>query len=216
MMLSIDKVLSLLEDGKTVQKIAELADSSIEDVISLIREARKIITQKDPQKSRKKVKFKKKIEQNSDLGVIDNEELDIFKGADLSVVPLENILTFYCAVSESNGAVSVAIIIQDNEGRRVGKVQYRENTKSKRLALLKSLLRCEQIASYFKSVKTRLRFDDEYLYRQITGKNTEIEKKLINYVGDMRVLLESRKNEILIELIESHQNEKAHFLTENQ
>lgn len=216
MMLSIDKVLSLLEDGKTVQKIAELADSSIEDVISLIRDARKIVTQREPQKSRKKVKFKKKIEQNSNSGVIDNEEMDIFKGADLSVVPLENVLTFYCAVSESNGAISVAIIIQDNEGRRVGKVQYRENTKSERLALLKSLLRCEQIASYFRSVKTRLRFDDEYLYRQITGKNTEIEKKLIKHVEDMRVLLESRKNEILIELIESHQNEKAHFLTENQ
>ncbi|MDA3899748.1 MAG: hypothetical protein PF637_04420 [Spirochaetes bacterium] len=216
MMLSIDKVLSLIEDGKNVEKIAELADSSVSDVVSLIREARKIVSVKDPQKSRKKVKFKKKNEQNNNSDVSNILEADIFKGADLSVVPIENTLTFYCAVSAAQGAVSVAVIIQDSESRRVGKMQYRDNTTFERAALLKSLLKCEKIALYFKSKKTHLRFDDEYLYRQILGENTLIERNLEKDLVTLRNVLESRKNEISIELIESYQNEKAHFLTENQ
>ena len=43
MLLSIDRVLQLLSEGKSIEKIAELAEGEIDDVIGIIDEARKLI-----------------------------------------------------------------------------------------------------------------------------------------------------------------------------
>jgi len=44
MLLSIDRVLQLLAEGKTTQKIAEIAGVGVEDVVRIIEEARALLS----------------------------------------------------------------------------------------------------------------------------------------------------------------------------
>ena len=60
MLLSIDRVLQLLAEGKSIEKIAELANVDSNDVLAIIEEARKIVNQFDKQKSKSKIIIKKK------------------------------------------------------------------------------------------------------------------------------------------------------------
>jgi len=92
MLLSIDRVLQLLAEGKSIQKIAELSGAEAEDVSRLIDEVRTMIDSMDKAKSRKKVILRKKGPAESEPDGAeepDDENMkEIFEGAELHAVPL--------------------------------------------------------------------------------------------------------------------------------
>lgn len=55
MLLSIDRVLQLLSEGKTLDKIAEMASCETEDVTEIVEQARRILSKYEKQNSRKKL-----------------------------------------------------------------------------------------------------------------------------------------------------------------
>ena len=59
MLLSIDRVLQLVSEGKTIEKIAELAECNSADVVNLIEDARELINRHEKASGRKKVIIKK-------------------------------------------------------------------------------------------------------------------------------------------------------------
>jgi len=65
MLLSIDRVLQLLTEGKSVDKISELAKCDEKDVLVVIGEARNLLNKYEKPIARKKIILKKKID-NSD------------------------------------------------------------------------------------------------------------------------------------------------------
>ena len=98
MLLSIDRVLQLLAEGKTIKKISELADCDEREVISVIEEARNLLQRHDKALSKKKIIIKKNkhdnnnSSENSNLGEISG---DFLHGAELSAVPLGSQLVIY-------------------------------------------------------------------------------------------------------------------------
>lgn len=212
MLLSVDKVLSLLAEGKSIEKISQMADVDESDVIAFINDARDIVIKNNPVKARKKIKLKKKVQQNSlQEGLYNTEEL--FKGADLSVIPLESTLLFNVAVTYVNNANTVGIIISDSEDRQVGKIVYRENKKNTRVALLLAMIRCQSIAEYFKAKKARIRYDDEYIHMLLDETLKKSDPSCDELIGKIKTIFKNNSYHAL-ELIESYQNERAYHLTE--
>ncbi len=118
MLLSIDRVLQLIAEGKGIEKIADMAKCEPDDVVSIIEEARQILRKYDKPHSRKKVIIKRAGMANSEG---DDEEMkEIFEGAELAAVPLESQLTIYTdGASKGNpGPAGIGIVIFDKEDRQ--------------------------------------------------------------------------------------------------
>ena len=91
MLLSIDRVLQLLAEGKSIEKIAELANVDSNDVLAIVEEARKIVNQFDKQKSKSKIIIKKKNNINTQIPMEMKEtDEELFDGFEvLSTIPTE-------------------------------------------------------------------------------------------------------------------------------
>lgn len=210
MLLSIDRVLQLLAEGKDADKIAQLADSDRGQVIDLIEEARAIVNRKDSSKARKKVKIRKKFQQKQESESFSTTD-DLFRGADLKVMPLEETLQFYIAVQPILHAVSVGVIICDSEDRQVGSIQLNESGEKSEQVLTEVMKRCEKIAAYFNSKRVRIKIDNERVYNMYKGK---LIQKVPACEKNLEYLRKSAEkyDEFLIELIDSFNNQKAAFL----
>ncbi len=124
MLLSIDRVLQLLGEGKSIDKIAQMAECNSEEVVELIENARNLLLKYEKSASRKKVILKKK-DKNVNLGedVSDLElERDIYSGAEFAAIPIQSSLIMYVAGEQSEGHTAMGIIIKDKDGKQVGKV----------------------------------------------------------------------------------------------
>ena len=98
MLLSIDRVLQLLGEGKSLEKIAELSNADVTDVQNVITEARDLLNSTEKAKARKKIIIKKKDLPGSDGPETPEDrtgEEEIFEGAELSAVPLGSSLVIY-------------------------------------------------------------------------------------------------------------------------
>ncbi|MFW5808028.1 MAG: hypothetical protein ACOCWH_03135 [Spirochaetota bacterium] len=212
--MSIDKVLQLLAEGKSIEKIAAQAGASYDDVVSLIFEAREIVNRKDQARARKKVKLRKKVQENEgETPSIQTD--DLFKGADLSVVPLEDTLQFYIAARKIVHAVAVGIIICDGEGRQVGTIHYNESGEHVLPKIAAAMERCVRIAAYFKARRVRIKIDNEFLYNMYHGRIIEPDPVSETHLKRVRAAAPGYR-ELLVELIDSYNNQKAAFLTERE
>lgn len=214
MLLSIDRVLQLLAEGKSLEKIAELSDVDVREIQSVVEEARKIILEYDKQRSKSKIIVKKKSSITEDKNQSEQISENIFDGLEvLSTIPTESVLTMYVdGASKGNpGPAGIGIVIYDSDDRLVGKVSAYIGKKTNNQAEYTALLRAIQLAIYFKTKTLKIRSDSELVVRQLTGEyqvsNANI-KKLYERVMELKKQIPNVK----IEHVMRNFNEKADFL----
>lgn len=215
MLLSIDRVLQLLAEGKSLEKIASLATCEVDDVTAIIEQARTILAKYEKQNSRKKIILKKKNPARGEAPAEDDETSRIFAGAELSAVPVDSVLTMYIAgyspQGEKNGGFGITV--HDREDRQVGKVSYYCGNCSETLALYRAVLRALQIGNYFNSKKIKIRNDNETFLKQASG-DIHVEDPLLNKIIDEIKIEMSGKARCLFETVSKVPVDKARFLAE--
>ncbi len=216
MLLSIDRVLKLIEEGKSLEKIAELANCQVEDVISVIEVARTLINKYDKQVVRKKIILKKSAEQGESVESEETggeERAAIFDGAELSTIPLGSSLTMYIdgASSGNPGPAGIGILIYDHDDRQVAKVSSYIGRRTNNFAEYSALIRALKIAIYFKTKSLRIRTDSELVARQING-DYKVKQDQIKKLHDQSIRLIRSIENFKIEHIPRAQNEKADYL----
>lgn len=208
MLLTIDKVLELLVDGKTVEKIAELADVTSEDVLGIIAKARDLLLKYEKPAARRKIIIKKK---QTDQGN-DNELTELLAGADLTAVQMNSHLTVFAAgeiVPETKEA-GIGLVILDNGGNQVGKVSMYIGKAEKPAAVCTAVIKAIKIAAYFSTAKLSLRINSENVKKYIAGENTTDSKKLAAQKEEI-ISLMKKIPACTIDAVPDVQNDKAIF-----
>lgn len=222
MLLSIDRVLQLLAEGKSLEKIAELSGAGADDVSHVVEEARKLLNTYDKARVRKKIIIRRKLEDNfpehvsrppeeGEEPAIDENE--IFYGAELSAVPLNSSLTMYIdgASSGNPGPSGIGIVITDKEDRQVGKVSVPIGVATNNVAEYSALLRALKIAIYYKTNVLRIRSDSELIVKQMKGEY-RVNHENIKPLYEEAVRLRKMISNVRIEHVSRSINEKADFL----
>jgi ribonuclease HI len=219
MLLSIERVLRLLAEGKSVEKIAELAGSSKEEVCGLIEEARMLLEQSDKLKTRKKVIFKKKAseeDRRQDAGETteDGASLqEVFDGAELTAVPVSSSLTIYVdgASSGNPGPAGIGIVIIDSSNHQVGKVSAYIGTCTNNVAEYTALIRALEIALYYKTRVLKIRTDSELVEKQMKGEY-RVSNENIRELYEKAQSLKKKIGNCKIEHVTRNLNDKADYL----
>lgn len=211
MLLNIERVLKMLAEGKSAEKIAETAGVAPEQVYALIDEARKIILQHDGPRAKKKVLLKKPVG-----GAIGTEPLvkdDLLSGAELSAIPVGTSLVFYTdgASGGNPGPAGIGIVIFDSQDRQVGKVSLFIGETTNNVAEYSAVIRALKIAIYFQAKNVRVRTDSELIVRQINGQYKVKHEGLIPLYEEVTELMKKIPS-VKVEHIPRNQNEKADFL----
>lgn len=208
MLLSIDRVLELLSEGKTTEKIAELAGCPTSDVIDIIKDAKALLLKYEKPAAKKKVVLKKG-ESLSKRHTSDN----FLVGAELGAVPFESTLTMYVdgASTDNPGDAGIGIIINDQDDRQVGKVSAYIGKGTASYAEYTALVRALKIAVYFKSKLLKVRIDSELIVKQVKGESPVKNEELKPLYNEMLEYI-SKIDSFRIELISRTTNEKADYL----
>jgi len=216
MLLSIDRVLQLLAEGKSLERIAELSQVRVEDVRSIIENARKLLLEHNKARARKKVIIEKVKEESRESAASPESDLDtaeILAGAELTAVPLASSLTMYVdGASRGNpGPAGIGIVINDRDGRQVGKVSDYIGIKTNNFAEYTALIRALQIAIYFKTKELKIRTDSELAVKQIRG-DYKVSNENIKPLYAEVIRLKKMVNSCRIEHVTRNLNEKADYL----
>jgi len=225
MLLSIDRVMQLLSEGKSVEKIAELSDVREKDVCDVISKARKLLQDQEGSRSKKKIIIRKKGSEVKDTAVSDfevssdkevtgdDETKEVFEGAELSAVPLGSYLLMYTdgASSGNPGDAGIGILINDKENRTVGKVSCYVGVNTNNFAEYTALIRALEIAIYFKTKDLKIRTDSELVVKQIKGEY-KVSSDKISPLYEKVIRLKKKVNSFRIEHIPRAQNDKADYL----
>lgn len=217
MLLSIDRVLSLLAEGKSIEKIAELAHCEVSDVVEVIEAARAVIARHEKQLSRKKIIIKKSsgepLEEGEGEDGAPSLESILFEGAELSTIPLNSSLTMYVdgASSGNPGPAGIGIVIFDHENRQVGKISSYVGRRTNNFAEYTALIRALKIAIYFKTRLLKIRTDSELVVRQLNG-DYKVKNDQIKKLYDQAAALIKKIDTCKIEHIPRSQNDKADYL----
>ncbi|MDY6933512.1 MAG: ribonuclease HI family protein [Spirochaetota bacterium] len=220
MLLSIDRVLQLLTEGKSVQKISEMAEVEVKDVYGLIDEARKLLAASNRDKVKRKIIIKKReaiqndtlpvnISENSE----DNKVSEIFDGAELSMIPLESSLIMYIdGASKGNpGPAGLGIVINDDNDRQIGTVSSYLGIGTNNYAEYMALIRALKIAHYFKTKILKIRTDSELVVKQIKGEYRVLSKNILPLYNEA-LRLKKRINSVQIEHVTRSLNDRADYL----
>jgi ribonuclease HI len=215
MLLSIDRVLQLIAEGKNIEKIAELADCDAADVAVLIEEARELLSKHEKTFSKRKVIIKKKSSGNSDNGS-SSEQIyikEILNGAELAAIPVNTPLTMNVgAVSNGNpGHAGIGIIIFDQEDRQVGKVSDYIGKRTGPSAEHISFIRALKLALYFQVSELRIRTDSEAIVRQLVSEFKTKDSETLKFIKEASDLIE-KIHKFKVEHIVKSSNDKAVFL----
>jgi ribonuclease HI len=218
MLLSIDRVLKLVQDGKSLEKIAELAQCQLSDVVDVIEEARGLLNKYEKPIARKKIILKKTADHSalSRIEESENDEEDraaLFDGAELSTIPLGSSLTMYIdgASNGNPGPAGIGIVILDNDNRQVAKVSSYIGRKTNNFAEYTALIRALKIAIYFKTRSLKIRTDSELVVKQINGEY-KVKHEQITKLYDQAIKLLRSIEMSKVEFIPRAQNEKADYL----
>jgi ribonuclease HI len=217
MILSIDRILQLLADRKSVEKIAELSDVDVENVCIIINEARELLNNTEKAKTRKKIILRRKEPAaggeedpaEDDINLND----DIFVGAELSTVPLASTLLVYTdgASSGNPGPAGIGIVINDKEDRTVGKVSFFIGNKTNNFAEYSAIIRALKIAIYYKTKDLKIRTDSELVVKQVKGEY-KVSSPKIKPLYDEVIRLKRMINSCRIEHVTRSLNDKADYL----
>ncbi len=215
MLLSIDRVLRLLGDGKSIDKIAQMAECNSEDVVEIIEKARMLLSKHEKNSSRKKIILKKRQKVAGDeVGEAELElEREIHAGSEFSVIPVQSSLTMYVAGREDEeGNTALGIEINDRAGQRVGKVSLALNLSDEFSAGLAAIIKALKIARFFSTWELKIRTHMELCIRYIEG-DKKMEEKYSKYNKQLQEIRELLRfsDRISFENISSTQNDKAIF-----
>jgi ribonuclease HI len=219
MLLSIDRVLQLLAEGKTIEKIAELSHAQAGDVSNVIEKARKLLQNLEGDVTRKKVIFKKKGTSDPEDNAAVNHNPDghtvsqIFEGAELAAMPLGSYLLIYTdgASSGNPGPAGIGIVITDKDNRVIGRVSCYIGEKTNNFAEYTAVIRALEIAIYYKTKDLKLRTDSELLVKQVKG-IYKVASDNIKPLYEKVISLKKKINSFRIEHIPREQNDKADHL----
>lgn len=219
MLLSIDRILLLLSEGKSIEKIADLSNADVKDIYGIIEEARQLLLTHNKTKTKKKVILKKRInthqvDSEEDLFKTDKKtETAIFDGAELSAVPYESSLLIYTdGASKGNpGPSGIGIVIFDKDDREVGKLSHYLGIGTNNYAEYSALIRALKIAIYFKTKDLKVRTDSELIVKQIKGEY-RVSSDNIKPLYDEVISLKKKINSFRIEYVPRTLNDKADHL----
>ncbi len=219
MLLSMDRVLQLLAEGKSVEKIAEMSGAEVEDVCSIIENARQLLMEFDKMRTKRKIIIKKDRAREGvnngkrQLSQEDNDIKEIFEGAELSAVPLGSsfVMNVDGASSGNPGPAGIGIVIIDRDGRQVGKVSSYIGKATNNFAEYTAIIRALRIALYFNTRTLKIRTDSELAVRQIGG-DYKVSNKNIKPLYDEVIRLKKMINSCKVEHVTRNLNEKADFL----
>ncbi len=218
MMLSMDRVLQLLAEGKSLEKIAELGDASVADVVALVENARDILLAHHKVTTRKKVVIKKEAKavtaESEDRP--DSDDVDVaqlFSGAELSAIPFSSTLVMNTdgASSGNPGPAGIGIVIFDRDGRQVGKVSSYIGKRTNNYAEYYALVKALKIAVYFKARELRVRTDSELVVKQIKGEY-KVKNDSIRSLYEEAMALKKMVPSFKIEHVMRTFNDKADYL----
>ena len=216
MLLSIDRVLQLLSEGKSIEKIAELAECDASEVVDVIQAARELLLKNEKASIKRKVILKKKSlpkDENTD----DEKDYlkELLRGAELSVIPVDAAITMYIgAVSDKEQKDSgIGIIISDHEDRQVGKVSdyigKRTISSAERIALFRAV----KLALYFKVKELKIKTNFEIMVKQFKADYKSRDAEILKFLSEITPLINEIK-QFKIEYIPKNLNDKANFLAE--
>jgi len=214
MLLNIERVLSMLAEGKSAEKIAEMAGVELGDVRAIIEDALKIVLEHDKLRARKKFTLKKgRAVKESEAVQQSRGDSDILMGAELTAVPLDSMLTIYTdgASSGNPGPAGIGLVIFDSENRQVGKVSQYIGVQTNNYAEYTAVIKALQIAGYFKARVVRIRTDSELVVKQISG-DYKVKNENIRPLYDRVVTLKKSIGTVRIEHVTRNLNDKADHL----
>ncbi len=211
MLLSIDRVLQLLIEGKSLEKIAELANCGEKDVKQVLEECRELMQKHEKIISKKKIIIKKHRDELSEEE--DDHTREIFEGSELTAVPLGSALTAYidAASSGNTGPSGIGVVILDSDDRQVGKVSAKIGAGASNYAEYQALIRALRIAIYFETKTLKIRTDSELIVRQIEGSSI-VKNKSIRRLYDIAIDLMKKIPQCKIEHVTRSLNDKADYL----
>ena len=225
MLLSIDRILQLISEGKNIEKIAELAECDISEVVDIIQEARELLLKHEKTFAKRKIILKKKTLARDEKSVNeqDNEQdidkqnylKEILRGAELSVIPVNTAITMLVgAVSSKEQKDSgIGIIILDQEDRQIGKVSDYVGKRSTANAERTALFRAVKLALYFQANELRIKTDFENIVRQLSSDYKSKDSEILRFLSEITPLI-NKITKFRIEYIQKNLNDKANFLAE--
>jgi len=215
MLLSIDRVLQLISEGKNIEKIAELAECDSNDVITLIEEARELLSKHEKTFSKRKIILKKKKPDNADNNsLIEQSRIkELLSGAELAAIPVNTPLTMNVGgVSTGNpGHSGIGIIIFDQEDRQVGKVSEYIGKRTGAAAEHAVFLRALKLAIYFQVSDLKIRTDSDAIVRQLGPEFKTKDSDIIKFISEASALINKIKSFKVEHLVKSS-NDKAIYL----
>ncbi len=216
MLLNIDRVLQLLAEGKSIEKIAEMSSCETVDVVKIINDARELLLKYEKPLAKKKLIIKKKsTEPEAPTTVKEvNSIREILQGADLSVIPVKSSITIYATglFNEKTNRSGIGIVLFDKENRQVGKLSDYIGKKSDLVCEAMAVIRAIRLAKHIEASDVRLRISSETLMRYIEGKSRDRLPELGKYLEQIKEL--SEKLNLKFEVITKAQNDKAIFLAQ--
>lgn len=216
MLLSIDRILQLLSEGKSIEKIAELAGCDTSEVVDIIQRARELLLKHENVLAKRKIILKKKNPPKDENNIDEQNYLkEILSGAELSVIPVNAVITMHIgAVSNKNQPdAGIGIIILDQEDRQVGKVSDYIGKRSILNAERKALLRAVKLALYFQVNELKIKTDFEIIVRQLSADYKSRDSEVLKFLSEITPLINKIKK-FKIEYIPRNLNDKANFLAE--
>lgn len=218
MMLSIDRVLQLLAEGKSLEKISEFAGSTVPDVTALIQHARELINKNCREESRRKILIRKRYSDLPPAGYSEDEFAGLKKNFDwveLSAVPVSDILVIHAssACTGGFGDSTIGIAMYDRNDTQVGKLFTYVGKKLRFAASLVSILRAAELGILYKPKQLKIRSDSDHAVKLVTGEITNDNAAVNKTISQIKILLKSHP-EIKIEYASDQLIEKARYLAE--
>jgi ribonuclease HI len=215
MLLSIDRVLQLIAEGKNIDKIAELAECDSTDVVALVEEARELLSKHEKTFLKRKVIIKKKKSENTEsTSIIDQNYIkEILNGAELAAIPVNTPLAMNVgAVAAGNpGHAGIGIIIFDQEDRQVGKVSDYVGRRTGPGVEHAAFIRALKLAIYFQVSELKIRTDSEAIIRQLGTDYKTKDSDVLKFLSDANILIKKIKK-FKVEHIVKSSNDKAVYL----
>lgn len=213
MLLSIDRVLQLISEGKSLDKISELAATDVESVVEVIDEARALLLKYEKENVKKKVKLKNK----NDPATVDklSNEKSIFEGSEFTAIPYNStlIIDAEAYTLNKNDHSGIGIIIYDKESNQVGKISVYNGRRRELVAELSAVERALDVGAYFNSQILRIRVSMvlavKMINREINSNDAKVQK-LLDSIWSKADKIEDCK----IELASNNLTEKAKYFAQ--
>jgi ribonuclease HI len=109
------------------------------------------------------------------------------------------------------GPAGIGIVINDRDGRQVGKVSDYIGRRTNNFAEYTALIRALQIAIYFKTKELKIRTDSELAVKQIRGEYKVSNENIKPLYAEV-IRLKKMINSCRIEHVTRNLNEKADYL----